>query len=247
MKYIFAGDREISVTILEWLITLGYKPSALFISNRLNASHADQLIKLSDLPETLIFEGNSCNDEQTIQIINDLNIDYIFGIHFPYIIKKSLLELPKVGVLNLHPAYLPYNKGWHTPTWAILDGTPYGATLHFMTEGLDEGDIIHQKQIEISPSDTANSIYQKTLLLEVNVFKEAFPKILTLNPERISQHKNGTSHLKKELSLIQALTDTEKSVINKLRALTTNQITEGAYFTEDGKKYYVNVSIHESI
>jgi methionyl-tRNA formyltransferase len=247
MKYIFAGDREISVTILEWLITLGYKPSALFISNRLNASHADQLIKLSDLPETLIFEGNSCNDKQTIQIINDLNIDYIFGIHFPYIIKKSLLELPKVGVLNLHPAYLPYNKGWHTPTWAILDKTPYGATLHFMTEGLDEGDIIHQKQIEILPSDTANSIYQKTLLLEVNVFKEAFPKILTLNPERIPQHNNGTSHLKKELSLIQALTDTEKGVINKLRALTTNQITEGAYFTENGKKYYVNVSIHESI
>jgi hypothetical protein len=55
------------------------------------------------------------------------------------------------------------------------------------------------------------------------------------------------THLKKELSLIQALTDTEKGVINKLRALTTNQITEGAYFTENGKKYYVNVSIHESI
>lgn len=247
MKYVFAGDREISVTILEWLISLGYKPSALFISNRLNASHADQLIKLSNLPENLIFEGNSCNNEKTIQIIDNLNVDYIFGIHFPYIIKKPLLKLPKVGVLNLHPAYLPYNKGWHTPSWAILDGTPYGATLHFMTECLDEGDIIHQKEIEILSSDTANDIYQKTLLLEVSVFKEAFPKILTLKPESIPQHENGTSHFKKELSSIQALTDIEKQVINKLRALTTNQITEGAYFVENGKKYYVNVTIYESI
>jgi methionyl-tRNA formyltransferase len=246
MKYAYAGDREISVTILRWLILMGYKPSALLISNRLNASHADTLIELSGLPSNLIFEGNDCNNKNTISILSKLELDYIFGIHFPYIIKKELLRIPKVGVLNLHPAYLPYNKGWHTPSWAILDGTPYGATLHFMTESLDEGDIINQREIEILPSDTANTIYQKTLLLEIDVFKEAFPELLTLNPNKISQHNNGTIHLKKELPHIQQLTRDEINVIKKLRALTTNQITEGAFFMENDKKYYVNISIHTS-
>jgi methionyl-tRNA formyltransferase len=71
-------------------------------------------------------------------------------------------------VLNLHPV-LPYNKGWNTPSWAILDNTTYGATLHFMTEALDEGDIIHQKKLEIVFADTANTLYQKALELEKEV------------------------------------------------------------------------------
>jgi folate-dependent phosphoribosylglycinamide formyltransferase PurN len=58
---------------------------------------------------------------------------------------------------------LPYNKGWNTPSWAILD-TTYGA-LHFMTEALDEDDIIHQKKLEIVLR-TANTLYQKALELE---------------------------------------------------------------------------------
>jgi methionyl-tRNA formyltransferase len=160
-----------------------------------------------------------------------------------------MLNIPKVGFLNLHPAYLPFNKGWHTPSWAIIENTPYGATLHFMSEQLDNGDIIHQKICEGLPYDTANSLYQRVKETELEVFKEALLSLTSLNPPRLKQELKGTSHLKKDLKKLQVLNLEEtgkiKDVIDKLRGLTTNRVDEAAYFFDNGKKYFVQVKITE--
>jgi len=247
MKYVFAGDREISVDILKFIIDKGYKPSALFISDANRNSHGDALVSLSGLDKEFIFEGNKFKN--SLQLLEGMEVDYIFGIHFPYIIPSEFLQLPQVGFLNLHPAYLPFNKGWHTPSWAIIDGTKYGATLHFMSENLDEGDIIHQKELLIAPDDTANTLYAKALELEKEVFYEAFPNLLSLEPKSMKQKGEGTSHLKKDLEKIQEIdldkNYTGKEIINLLRGLTTNNIQEAAYFTHENKKYYMQILIEK--
>lgn len=238
MKYAFAGDREISVKILKFMMKKGYSPSLLLVGDTDTTTHKEQLIKVSNLDESKIIYSSELNSKETKEKLDKVELDYIIGIHYPYIIKNHILEIPKVGVLNLHPAYLPYNKGWHTPSWAIHDNTPFGATLHFMSEKLDEGDIIEQEKIEISPDDTANSLYLKNLELEFKVFKNAWNQIISLNPKRIKQSNKGTSHSKKDLKTIAELNLNEKvstkSLINKLRALTTNNVVESAYFIEDG-------------
>jgi methionyl-tRNA formyltransferase len=247
MKYVFAGDRQISVNILKWIIDRGYCPSALIISAGKNESHSAELIKISNLPVDRIFVGKSFYEPASIVTLNSLDADYFIGIHFSYIIPSSVLNIPKIGFLNLHPAHLPYNKGWHTPSWALLDGTPYGATLHFMSEVLDEGDIIHQKKIEVKPDDTANSLYKKVLTLEEEVFQEAFDDLLSLNPKRQKQNFEGTSYIKGDLIKVQEINlfDSYKAeeLINILRALTTNDINESAYFIKDGKKISIQINL----
>ncbi|AUC14174.1 hypothetical protein BTO06_02975 [Tenacibaculum sp. SZ-18] len=247
MKYIFAGDREISVNILSFIISKGYKPLALFVPSDAQQSHANELIKLSGLSRDKIFKGKEVNYDEIVQNINSLNVDYIIGIHFPYIISNKLLNVPKIGFLNLHPAYLPFNKGWHTPSWAIIDGTPYGATLHFMSEKLDAGDIILQEEIVVSSTDTANSLYAKVLKKEYEVFVKAFDGIRSLKPTRIEQLSEGTSHVRKDLESIQEINVDKnykgKDIINLLRGLTTNNIKESAYFVENGKKQYIQINI----
>lgn len=247
MRYAFAGDRKISVNILKFIISKGYRPLALFVSSDSKQSHADELIKISGLNSSQIFKGKSINDISINKKLNALNLDYIFGIHFPYIISKKTLDIPNIGFLNLHPAYLPYNKGWNTPSWAILDNTPYGATLHFMSEELDKGDIICQEKISIESSDTANSLYQTVLDKEFDVFIKSFEMILSLNPKRIKQKAIGTSHNKKDLKTIQKIDLKKqykgKALINLIRALTTNDITESAYFIENGIKNHIQISI----
>ena len=164
MKYGFAGDRLISVNLLSFLIDEGYKPSFLIVNETKDSSHREELISLSGLTDRDIYDIDFIN--KNYSILADYDTDYIFGIHFPYIISKPLLSIPKVGFLNLHPAFLPYNKGWHTPSWAILDKTKYGATLHFMSNDLDAGDIIAQREIEVKPNVTANELYQSVLKVE---------------------------------------------------------------------------------
>jgi methionyl-tRNA formyltransferase len=244
MKYAFAGDREISVIILSFLMSKGYNPSALLLSKTNKSSHAEILIEKSGLEKKFIFRGSDFKNN--LVQLQSMGLDYIFGIHFPYIIPIEFLNIPKIGFLNLHPAYLPFNKGWHTPSWAIIDNTPIGATLHFMSERLDEGDIIHQKSINVEIDDTANSLYQKLLKLEEDVFKEAFSDIEMLRPHRIRQKDTGTTHFKNDLEKIRYIRLDEKSTfkefLNKIRALSTNDDNELAYFVKGGNKIGVKIS-----
>ena len=251
MRIVYAGDREISVKILKFIIEQGVRPLALIVPDRKNSSHAEELITLcSFLDNTRIFTGPRLDNKKLITFLKGLHLDYIICVHFPYIIPSDMLEIPKLGVLNLHPAYLPYNRGWHTPTWAIHSGTPYGATLHFMSEAVDGGDIIHQKSLHVLPEDTAHTLYQRVLDVEIEVFKEAWPSLVSGSYVRNSQPENvGTFHKKRDIKSLQELHLEEKipagDLITRLRALTTNNIDEAAYFKIDQEKYRVQISIRK--
>lgn len=249
MRYVFAGDRYLSCEILKFLVENNQKPLALFVSENDKSTHNEELISISNLDDEFIFRGNEFKSEICLELLDGFSLDYIIGIHFPYIFPSKVLNIPKVGVINLHPAFLPYNKGWNTPTWAILDNTIYGATLHFMTEEFDGGDIIHQKKLDVAFTDTANTLYQKVLNLEKEVFIEAFEDLLTLNPNMSKQVTNGTSHVKKDLKSVQEVS-LENNVnvfefINKLRALTTSDINEAATITINGKKIAIQIQLEE--
>jgi methionyl-tRNA formyltransferase len=250
MKFAFAGNRDIAVWILDFIISKGYKPELLMVTDE-KTEEIKKLKELSGLENSRIFYGKPSSNG-VIDELKKLDLDYIIGIHYPYIISKAMLEIPKNGFLNLHPAYLPYNRGWHTPSWAILDNTTAGATLHFMSEKLDLGDIIHQKQIDISINDTANSLYQKLKKLELEVFVEAFDSLVNKSFKRIPQKmEEGASHKRSELfeeNISKIEFDKSykfEEIFNRLRALTTSDISEACYFEKDGKKYRVQINITE--
>lgn len=249
---IYAGDRQVSVWVLRFIIEQGVKPSALMIPDESRATHAQDLVGLCNyLDNSQILKGNQFRTEHGISLLKQLNAEYIICVHFPYIIPKEVLRIPKHGVINLHPAYLPYNRGWHTPSWAIWDETPYGATLHFIDEGIDTGDIIHQKEMQILPDDTADTLYKRVMKLEFEVFKDAWPSLMSGTYSRKPQsHKQGSAHKKTDLKSLQ-LIDLNKQVkagdlIRLLRALTTNAMEESTYFEVSGKRYRMQLHIIKS-
>jgi Formyl transferase len=160
-----------------------------------------------------------------------------------------VLEVSGRGFLNLHPAYLPFDRGWHTASWAILEGAA-GATLHFMDKGLDTGDIILQKQLPVAEDDTADTLYRKLKLLEPEVFRAAWPQIQCGAPTRIPQNPDaGTLHLRKDLFQPQLQEmdleqpTTAREVLARLRALTTDRLDEAAYFRTNGTRHRVRIEI----
>jgi methionyl-tRNA formyltransferase len=249
MKFVYFADRQISVNILKYLLNKGHFPEMLVVSSAKSQSHRNELIDISGLTSDLVLDSECLKLPESYHKLSNLNADYFIGIHFPFIIPERILSIPRIGFINLHPAFLPYNKGWHTPSWAILDGSPYGATLHFMSRELDGGDIIRQKLLHILPEDTAHSLYQRVLLLEEELFYESLDDLLSLDPQRIRQIEPGTSHVRKDLASKQELDLNLKQEIgetlNTLRALTTNDLNESAYFTWNGEKIHVRVSLHK--
>jgi methionyl-tRNA formyltransferase len=249
-RFAFAGDRQIAVNCLRFLTEQGAHPELLMIPSPERASHADELVALSGLDPSLVLTGRAFREQQGIDLLASLDLDYIIGIHFPYIVPESVLDLPRIGVVNLHPALLPYNRGWHTASWSILDETPIGATLHFMDAGLDTGDIVIQAGLEVGPDDTAHTLVSRLHDLELAVFEEGWPLLAGGSPPRLPQRPGeGTGHSRADLGddSIRRL-DLDSTlpvgeVISRLRALTTNDLAEAAYFEVDGRRYRLQVSI----
>ncbi len=250
-RFAFAGDRDIAVWVLKYILEQGQKPVCLLLSEVARASHARELRSLcSFLKEEDILTGKEFREPAGIRKLRELDLHYIVGIHFPYLVPSEVLSIPRIGFLNLHPAFLRYNRGWHTPSWAILEGTPAGATLHFMDSGVDTGDIIHQRALEVSEGDTADSLYKRLKELEVEVFKEAWPALMDQSFRRTAQKESeGTVHKRKDLfaEKVQRI-DLDSSIkirdlIRRLRALTTNQVEEAAYYEDNGKCFRVQLTI----
>src|SRR5262249_130543 len=134
LRIAFAGDRDIAVNVLAFLVERGERPLALILPDAGCATHEAALLQLCETAgaSALTLGANQVSTAPVIEALHALRLDFLVCVHFPYLIRQPVLDTAKKGALNLHPAYLPYNRGWHTPSWAILDDTPAGASLHFM-------------------------------------------------------------------------------------------------------------------
>ncbi|MDI6687843.1 MAG: methionyl-tRNA formyltransferase [Desulfobacterales bacterium] len=81
---------------------------------------------------------------------------------FGHILPKSILELPKIGALNIHASLLPKYRGAAPIQWAIINGEKEtGVTIMLMDEGLDTGDILFTSKIQIFPDDTSATLHNR--------------------------------------------------------------------------------------
>ena len=219
---------------------------ALLVAKGKNADRSVR--ELQDiLPHVPTLFGKEFREPAGVETLNSLQLDYLLSVHFPYIIPRAVLDTPRVGALNLHPAFLPFNRGWHTPSWAILEDTPYGATLHWIDEGMDTGAIALQRAIRVHAADTADTLYSRVLAAEIELLREAIPLLKSYSLPIVPQEGQGTEHRKSDLHRMRRLDLDQRlpvrEVLRQLRALTTNQDDEAAWFELDGQRYLVQISV----
>lgn len=242
----YGGNRGIGLEATRMLIEHDMKPVLLLDPGPPHRGSLEAILELTGPVPTIGHEVLST--PAGLAQLRDLDLDYLLSVHYPRLIPAAALSLVRYGGLNLHPSLLPFNQGWHTPTWAILDGIPHGATLHWMEETFDTGDIALQTEVLVEPSDTAHSLYQRTLRTELELLREALPLLGGNSLQRRPQGP-GSRHYKKDILKVQQLDcDSVQSVgetLGHLRALTTNRLGEAAYFVVNGRKIAVQVVLQE--
>ena len=77
------------------------------------------------------------------------------------IVRKPLLDIPCLGVLNTHAAMLPRYRGVDTPQWAVLEGGQVGVVEHFVDESIDTGDIVATRHLEVRRGDTISRLHYR--------------------------------------------------------------------------------------
>jgi len=186
-------------------------------------------------------------EKEQLSLIEEIEPEIVISSGFEHKVPEKIIKIPEKGIVNLHPSYLPYNRGSHPYIWPIIDGTPAGVSIHYMNNKIDHGDIIAKREVEVRPDDTAQTLYERLQNEQATLFKERWPNIVKskIEPEK-QQSSNGNTNYKKDLDEILEL-DLNKEVevrefIDKLRALTFPP-HQTAYFERYGKKYFVELNI----
>lgn len=211
----------------------------------------EQIVKDSGCASDRVFYSDILYTNQNLAGFREMNLDLIILAWWPYIIKKSLIEIPRIGCLNFHPSYLPYNRGKHYNFWTIIEGAQFGVTLHWVNEGIDTGDIAFQSRIEKSWEDTGETLYNKAQREILRLFKEKFSDILLGKIPRIPQDlTKGSFHKEMEIdsaSRIQLDANYRgRDLLNILRARTFRPYP-GAWFIDNGVKYEIQVEIKKVV
>jgi methionyl-tRNA formyltransferase len=115
--------------------------------------------RLAGVHRVAVLTPTDVNAPEFLEQLRAIGPDAVISVSCPQIFGRELLELPPRGCINVHSALLPDFRGMLPTFWALAEGVAQtGVTVHYMTPGIDGGDIICQRQIPIGPDDTLHSL-----------------------------------------------------------------------------------------
>ena len=164
---------------------------------------------------------DSVNTDEFINLLKEKNIDYIVVVAFGQLIKEKLLEEYKNKIINLHPSSLPKYRGSSPVQFSLLNGDKKThASAMLIEKGMDSGDILNQKEVEIKAEDDFTSLSEKLSKIGSEVILESVLNYDDFMKNRIKQDDDKatfTKKITKEMGKID-FNQSKEEIINKIRA-----------------------------
>lgn len=247
MKLAFLGNNHLGLQVLSWLKKQGGEIVALGVHPMERAKCRQEMIDVAGCGDEALIEGPDINSDVGVQKLISSGCELLLSVGFGYILKPEALRVPPRGCLNLHISYLPYGRGSNPNVWSIVENAPAGVTLHHIDSGIDTGDIVAQRRVEISWEDNGGTLYEKLMKAAYDLFVEAWPDIVEGRAVPCKQLPGaGSFHRDRDLAELD-LIDLDRSykardLINILRARTFPPYS-GAYFIDGGERHYLSLAI----
>lgn len=194
MNIVFMGTPEFAVPTLEMLIEEGHTINAVVTQPDRPKGRGNKEVmppvKACALKHNLqvLQPERVRKDENFYEHIKNLNPDVIVVVAFGQILPVSILELPRLGCINVHGSLLPKYRGAAPIQWAVINGEPVsGVTIMYMDKGIDTGDMLYKKELVLAPDETSGTLYEKMMHIGAEALKEAMPMIISGGKEREKQ------------------------------------------------------------
>lgn len=172
----------------------------------------ENVAKKNKIPYMVIHDSNS---KEFFEVIKKINPDVIVSFSAPQVIKEPLLSFPKYGIINVHGSYLPDYRGCLPSFWQLYNEEEYaGATVHLMSDKIDDGEILAQEKVYIKDCRTMFEVIKRTKQiggeLVIKVLKDIEKGTVQRKPNIASQGRyfswpkieNGKIFRKKRKKLI---------------------------------------------
>ncbi|KMV71157.1 methionyl-tRNA formyltransferase [bacteria symbiont BFo2 of Frankliniella occidentalis] len=192
LKIIFAGTPDFAAKHLEVLLNSPYQVVGVFTQPDRPAGRGKKLMPspvkvLAEAHGLSVFQPESLRNAEQQQLVADLNADVMVVVAYGLILPANVLEMPKLGCLNVHGSLLPAWRGAAPIQRALWAGdTQTGVTIMQMDVGLDTGDMLLKVSCPILPQDTSASLYDKLAELGPQALLESLHQLSqnTLVPEK---------------------------------------------------------------
>ena len=167
MKVIYMGTPDFAVYGLSSIIEAGHQVMAVITQPDKPKGRGKNMIPTPvkvkamehDIP---VYQPVKVREEAMVEKIKELAPDVIVVAAYGQILPESILNIPPYGCINIHASLLPMYRGAAPIEWSIIDGQQVtGVTTMYMEKGLDTGDMIEKREIEITASDTGATLHDK--------------------------------------------------------------------------------------
>lgn len=168
MKAVFMGTPDFAVPTLQKMVDMGIEITAVVTQpdkakgrgKKVIYSPVKECALAHDLP---VYQPVRIKkDPEFIQTLRDMAPDVIVVVAFGQILSKEVLDIPRLGCVNVHASLLPKFRGAAPIQWAIIDGEKVtGVTTMLMDVGLDTGDMLLKTEVSVDAKETGGSLHDK--------------------------------------------------------------------------------------
>jgi len=245
MRIAYLGTPDFAVPGLEMLIEEGYDIAGVFCQpdRKRGRGHKVSFCPIKDAAhgfDVPVFQFEKIKSSEGVEALKALDIDLMITAAFGQILSKEILDIPKLGCINVHASLLPKYRGAAPIQWAIMNGeTETGVTTMMTDEGLDTGDMLLKKKTTIGEAETGGELYARLAVLGAEVLKETLSALKAGTLIREKQNEKESSYypmLKKEMAKLD-FNDNAKKLIDKVRALDPIMRCYALYQGEPVKLY----------
>lgn len=240
MRLVFMGTPDIAATVLKRLYQEEYEITAVVTNPDKPKGRSGQPV-FSPVKEAALSHGTEVlqpvksGDPAFVERLRELAPDVIVVIAYGHILRKKVLDIPKLGCVNIHTSLLPKYRGAAPINQAVIDGCEVtGVTTMLMDEDMDTGDILLQEEIPIDPKETAGTLFDKLAAAGADLIVETLQgmKQGTITPKKQEGEPSYVHMMTKEDGRV----NWQKSAQEIERLIRGLDPWPGAYSFLDGRR-----------
>ncbi len=196
MKIAIIGQQDFGKSVLDAFIARGDEVAGVFCAPEKEGAKADPLRAAAQEKGLKIFQLPSLKGPDAVQAMRDLNVDIGIMAFVLQFAPQDFVKVPKHGTIQYHPSLLPKFRGPSSINWPIIKGeAKTGLTIFRPNDGLDEGEVILQKETQISENDTLGTVYFDRLFpMGVAAMLEAADLVVAGKHQQIVQNETEASY-----------------------------------------------------
>jgi methionyl-tRNA formyltransferase len=196
MRVAIVGQQAFGKSVLDAFIGRGDEVAGVFVFPEAPGARPDPLRLAAEQRKLPVFQFHNYGAPEALAALKSIKAEIGILAYVTQFVPQSFVTLPKHGMILFHPSLLPLHRGPAAINWAVILGEQKtGLTILRPTDGLDEGAVILQREVEIGPDDTVGGLYfDKIVPMGVSALIEAAELAVTGRAKEKAQDENHATY-----------------------------------------------------